>query len=130
MGNVRNLTPKDRPMLEKWIADDPEHVGVSADFFYAPNTTGYVFEDEHGPVLILRASRCLRIDMQFQQNQAERTAKTLKWGCAWLEDKAKRAGFVEMAFESMFPPLMRFCTRHLGFKAQKGDFIKDIVSGA
>jgi hypothetical protein len=82
-----------------------------------------VYEDEQGPILYYRIARVLRVDMQFDGRQPERTTRALAQGFPWLAGEARKAGFFQMIFESVSKRLIKFCNTRLGFRESPNELI-------
>lgn len=137
--NVRATTEADRALIQAWIDKDPDHKGMSAGFFINPpdghkcieepcdhceqGTECMVWEDEQGPILYYRIARALRIDMQFDNEQRDRTTKALTQGFPWLAGQAKRAGMLQMIFSSVSKSLIAFTKKRLGFQESPNELI-------
>lgn len=122
---VRQTTEADRAEIQAWIDRDPDHKGMSADFFIKaePGTECMTWEDEEGPILYFRIGRALRVDMQFDGAQRDRTVRALSQGFPWLTDNAAKAGFFQMIFSSLSKSLIGFCKRRFGFQESPNELI-------
>lgn len=123
----RWLTQEDRPLLEDSLSKDEFHKTTTADFFYSPEAVCSVQEDENGPVFFLRATKALRLDIQFVDNlDKERNAKAMLERIDSIVEQARLAGFTELVFCSDSPGLMAFCRRKMKFKEVNGELRKFI----
>lgn len=60
----------------------------------------------------------------------KRIAETLKSGCPWLEQILIGAGVEEIYFDSTFPGLVAFTTKHLGFTQEGQRLSKRLAAAA
>lgn len=113
---IRPLTPEDQPLIEQWIAGEPQHADNTWDFYTAPNSRTVIYEDEQGPVFAVRYSSALRVDMEFPPNiDPERVRATFKEGFADVAGQAREQKFSEIVFDSVSQKLIGFL-RAFGFK--------------
>lgn len=114
---ARPISEDDRPWLELSLSDDKFHKDTDVDFFYEHGTVCNVYEDEAGPVLAVRGSKVLRLDIQFlANNNNRRNAHIMLHGFPQLAKQAKENGFKEIIFNSTSPELIAFCEKYLGFE--------------
>lgn len=127
MTQDRWIEPDDMTLLEVSLERDPHHVGTSPEFFLQPGTVCKVYSDEIGPVLYARASKTLRLDLQYvDNNDRKRNMRVMIDGLSKLEETARANGFTEVIFQTNHDLLMKFCTRHLGFFASEGELRKPL----
>lgn len=113
----RILEEKDKPWLAEWIAAEPDHRDNSAEFYFQPKTKSIVYEDEQGPVFVVRYSTAVRVDTEFNPTaEKERIRAMLTSVVPEVAKTAKAQGFSELVFTSVSKRLIAFC-RLLGFKA-------------
>lgn len=124
----RFIDKDDRKLLEESIGRDSYHKDTTtADFFYSPTAICTVQEDDNGPVFFLRATKALRLDIQFVDNlDKERNAAAMLERLESVVEQAKQAGFTELVFCSDSPGLMAFCKRKMKFKKVNGEMRKFI----
>lgn len=119
MVTSRKIEDTDRASIAQALARDIFHPGTSADAFYLPNVLTNVYEDEAGPILLLRGARSLRIDMLFFDNlDRERNKAAMLAGFQKLVDGAKAAGFLQITTSTNSPALLKFATT----KTEDGGF--------
>lgn len=131
---ARLLNPEDLPIIEGWIARDPEHAGkVQPEFFTQSDTRNpgnltYAWEDESGQTLFyVKVENVARIHIQFNPDAPKTAnAKGLELGYRWLIHGLKERGYREIIFESTFSPLIRFCKRVFGFRRREADYSKGL----
>lgn len=106
----RQVTAEDRTRIAEALSRDTFHPNTKADAFYMPGTVSNVYEDEQGnPILFVRASRSLRIDMCFFKNDAKAHNKeAMIAGFKQLVLLAKTAGFAEIVTSTNSEALRKF----------------------
>jgi hypothetical protein len=123
----RSVTEKDRTKLEEWIAADPDHAGrCKPEFWLAPENKvrQFMIQDEQGDLFCVRAENILRLHIQFSPDR-KRTAKAIEEFTPTIASGAKREGYKQLIFESVFQPLIHFLNKR-GFRASKDEFIYDL----
>lgn len=109
MISSKHIDENDRELLATSLAHDQFHPDVQADVFYEEDTIANLYSDDDGPVLFLRGSRSLRIDMCFVNNAAStRNVAAMVAGFETLVVGAKAAGFKEIVTSSNSPALVQF----------------------
>ncbi len=122
MVTERLIEPDDESTLAIILAKDQYHTLTDPEFFYSPGCITKVYEDENGPVLFARASKALRLDLQFMDNgDKKRNLKVLIAGFPDLVQRAKDNGFSELIFNTSNKELESFCTRRFGFVKSDGE---------
>jgi hypothetical protein len=126
MIKTRKLNENDPFLIEKLINLDPEHAGKSKVGFWLPQdrTNCFVVEDEVGTVFYVRAENVLRLHVQFDVTEPERTKKALDEFAAHIRETAKKS-YKQIIFESTFAPLIRFLDKR-GYRASKDEYLVDI----
>jgi len=115
MISSRRIEESDRVRIEQALARDEFHPGTKPEAFYANGTMTNVYEDAEGSVFLLRASKALRIEMLFFNNNAnERNANAMLDGWAKLVESAKAGGFTEIVTSTNSPKLKNFAIKFLG----------------
>ena|ERR1035437_6829242 len=123
----RFLEHRDLPILEKSLAQDEYHQGTDASFFTQYGTLCKTYADEAGPILFVRASKALRIDIQYVSNSdTKRNMKAMLTGFDELAKKAKENGFLEIIITSNVDMMRKFCIRRFGFVEERGELRKFI----
>jgi hypothetical protein len=115
--NLRKITPEDCPNIDAAISKDPWHAGKgSSAFFFDPYTEAFVLSDDDGPVLNVRLSRALRVNIVFNDADArERNKETMAMLAQFLKQQAEQSGVREITYTSENRALRVFGQR-LGFK--------------
>lgn len=109
---------QDMYSLKEALAVDTYHPGTTPEFFTAPGTQCFVFEDAKGPVLFARGTAALRVDLCFMDNfDKERNKEALLQGIETLKQRARENGFTELVGYSNSIGLMSF------FKDQGFEFV-------
>jgi hypothetical protein len=117
MISSRRIEESDRVRIEQALARDEFHPGTKPEAFYANGTMTNVYEDAEGSVFLLRASKALRIEMLFFNNNAnERNANAMLDGWAKLVESAKAGGFTEIVCSTNSEKLLNFAIKFLGLE--------------
>lgn len=118
----RLLEESDLPLLELSLSKDEHHTTTTPEFFTEPGTITKVYEDELAPILFVRGTPVLRLDIQYVSNDDfERNKTAMLEGFPSLAQKAKEHGFKEIVFNTRSRALSVFCKRHFGFKESQGE---------
>ena len=122
---VRPLTEEDRQILESSIEKDEYHKDkMTSDFFYDKRAISTVYQIDEKPVMYVKGSTALRLDIQFCDNSDRRNnAEALK-KLSEIIDTAKNNGFSELIFNTDSPLLKAFCCKHFGFSEVSGELRK------
>jgi hypothetical protein len=125
MVTERLLEEKDLEILDASLKDDEYHKTTPISFFTEYGTLSKVYELDGDPVLVVRASKSLRIDVQYLSNtDYKRNKQVMLEGFPSLVQRAKENGFLEIIFDTDSPLLKRFCERELGFIAVEGNVLR------
>ncbi len=117
MITLRTVEEKDKALLAEWIAAEPDHTFSTPEFYYTPGTKSVVYEDEQGPVCVVRYSPVLRLDMEFAPGiDKSRIKEAMKSQLPEIAEQARSQGFKELLFDSVAKPLIKFC-QYMGFSA-------------
>lgn len=112
MVTSRRIEETDRVSIDEALTRDQYHPGTKSDVFFLDNVVTNVYEDEAGPIMLVRASRSLRIDMMFFENvDVVRNKAAMLAGFQKLVDGVKAAGFTEITTSTNSPSLLKFATR-------------------
>jgi hypothetical protein len=112
---IVSLTEEDKNLLAEWIAKEPSHEH-GPDFYFESGTKSAIYEDEEGPVVVVRYSTALVLDMDFNPDAGkERIKKIMREGFPEVAAGAAKQGFKHLIFDSLSKPLISFC-RAFGFK--------------
>lgn len=116
----RTPTEQDKPLLQEWIAADPDHSGknMTPEFFFSEEAMSLVLTDDRGPGLFVRvdpeAPGSVRLHIQFSPNEVK-SAKMLLRGWPGFAQGVWNSGVTRMVFASTSPVLIGFCKRVFGF---------------
>jgi hypothetical protein len=120
----RPLTQDDIPILQSAL-DKSLHPNQKAEHYVGDNKYCEVYEDEIGPIGILRYTKTLRLCATWVNNEdRQRNAASIIQAIADATEKAKANGFTEVIFQSDSPAYAKFCIDKLGFVESHGEFIK------
>ena len=124
MVNSRPLTEEDLPILQSALDKSP-HPDQRVEHYIGDNKYCEVYEDESGPIGVLRYTKTLRLCATWVNNEDRaRNAQSIIQAVEDAIGKAKANGFTEIAFQSDSPSYAKFCTDKLGFLESRGEFIK------
>ena len=117
MISSRRIEEVDRPSVNQALARDQFHIGTKSDTFYQEGVLTNVYEDEDGPIFLLRAQKALRIEMLFFDNTAKtRNAAAMIEGWKQLLQTARAGGFKEIVTSTNSPKLRDFAVNVLGMQ--------------
>jgi len=117
MVTSRRVEEKDRASIIAALANDRFHQGATSDAFYKEGTISNLYEDDFGPIFVVRASRSLRIDMMFFSNEDHKRNKAaMLAGFQKLLDGAKAGGFNEIVCSTNSIKLLAFAKKVFGFE--------------
>lgn len=118
----RWLTEEDIPLLTQSLEKDEYHKDTKPEFFTQIGTVCKVYEDDAGPVMFVRGTKALRIDIQFvDNNDRERNRAIMEQEFQNFAASAKAAGFTELVFCTDSPILKAFCKRRFQFREVGGE---------
>lgn len=121
----RFMEEDDLSLLELSLSRDEHHKETTPAFFTEPGTLSKVYEDNRGPILFVRGTPILRLDIQYVDNaDFGRNKQAMLEGFPALAQKAKANGYKEIVFESSVRALRIFCKRHFGFEECSGELRK------
>lgn len=107
---IRPLTTEDKPLIEQWIAGEPQHADNTFEFYSDPKARTVIYEQEAGPVFAVRYSSALRVDIEFNPEASREDIRaTFQEGFPDVVRQAREQGFSELIFESESPKLIAFC---------------------
>lgn len=126
MGEItsRPLELLDLDMLQRALdQDNYEHAEVKN--YTMDKAASYVYEDEKGPIGVLRYTKTLRLVTVWCDNKDRvRNAASIIKAISDAVAKAKASGFTDIIFNTQSPLLAKFCCERLGFEENKGEYIK------
>jgi len=129
MLKFRKTTETDRKKLEDWISEDPDHKEQIADFWLPQNDSHvqtYVVQDEQGDIFFVRQENVLRLHIKFAPpNEKKRLARAISEFANNITIGAKKTGYKQVIFESVFAPLIRFLGKR-GFRSSPNEFVHDL----
>ncbi len=121
---------KDRAHLDAALSVDAFHLTTKSDFFLPLTHEGKpdvrvitnCYADSDGPVLYVRQTKALRIDLCFSDNNNhQRNKEAMIFGWNRLCDQAVQNGFTEIITSTNSPMLMKFGKDVFGFKEVQVD---------
>lgn len=118
----------DYNLLDLSLSTDEHHTTTKPEFFIEPGTLCKVYEESGSPVLFVRGSPELRLDIQFISNlDARRNMRVMLEGLPPLAQKAKDNGFKSILFNTSSPLLKAFCIKRFGFESVEGDSLRKVL---
>lgn len=119
MVTSRSITEQDRESVEQALSRDFFHPDTDANVFFEKGTMTNVYEDEQGPVLLVRTYKSLHLDLMcFDNADVVRNKAVLQEGWPLLVSGAQRNGFKEIVTTVNGPALLKFLTK----KVEDGGF--------
>ena len=121
---LQHVRPEHWRLLEEWIAADPDHRGQTVAAWLEPQggVQQLVAVDRSGPLMFIRCSNAMRLDIQFSPETRMRTALALKDGLPFLARMFRAQGYRELIYESGSPRLVDFLQR-LGFRESSTEHV-------
>lgn len=123
MLTVRKVREADRPLLDAAAEADPFHKagGLTGEHWAGPDSIFY--EDEIGPVVALKTSNIVRVDVQFLTQDKARNANALIAGFYAYVGILHKRGVREIIFNSDSPEVAHFFQKRFRFReVSKGTF--------
>lgn len=121
----RFFEDSDLPLLAQSVAPNGIDQDAIETYFRAPGTVASVFGDDEGPVLFVRGSKTLRLELALSLDAGdERKAKVLVEGLARVAEKARQHGFTELVMNCDIPSLREVAIGTFGFVASGNDLTK------
>jgi hypothetical protein len=118
---VRPIEERDRPILEQSIAKDQWHSKTTKpEFFFDAKAISTVFDGETGPIMFVKGSTVLRLDIQFCDNEDRKNNALALNELAQIIETAKASGFSELVFCTDSPLLKAYCVKHFQFEEIRG----------
>ena len=122
----RPLELLDLPMLQRALdQDEYEHCEVKD--YTRDGAYSEVYEDDEGPIGVLRCTKTLRLVCTWCKNDdSRRNAAVTIEAIRVAVENAKTSGYTDIIFNTESPKLARFCTEVLGFEESQGQYVKQI----
>lgn len=121
----RLLQEYDESLLKESLERDVYHTTTTPEFFTEEGTLTKVYELDSTPVLFARASKSLRLDLQFvDNNDARKNIKVMLEGFPEIIERARANGFREVIFNTSSELLEKFCRERLGFTKVDGQELR------
>lgn len=122
----RPVTVDDGLQVAQWIRNDPDHQTADERLFTEPalGRAQFAVEVAGKPAFYVSVENVARVHIQFDPSTtgAARNLKALYFGFAWLRERLKERGYLELIFDSRVPRLVRFCQSVLGFIKRDQDY--------
>jgi hypothetical protein len=112
----RPLGVADLPMLQRAL-DQDEYKHVETKNYTMDNSHSVVYEDDKGPIGVLRYTKTLRLLTVWCNNgDKKRNAASTILAIIDSVKMARDSGFTDIIFETESPTLKQFCKDRLGFQ--------------
>ncbi len=123
----RPLGVADLPMLQRAL-DQDEYEHLEVPDFTMDSAYSVVYEDEHGPIGILRYTkdsdgRLRLVTVWCENTDKQRNGKSIVVAIADTVQLARTSGYKAIVFETENLALAKFCIDKLGFKKNKGGYV-------
>lgn len=115
MLTVRNVRPEDRELLDAAAEADPYHAaaGLKGEHW---SKDSIFYEDEQGPVVALKTTNVVRVDIQFLTKDVARNGHALVAGFASYVGILQKRGVKEIVFRTDSPEVALFFTKRFHFR--------------
>jgi hypothetical protein len=117
MLKVRRVEESDRELLDAAARSDPFHLaaGLTGQHWAGKDTLFY--EDELGPVVALKTTNVVRVDVQFLTQEKARNARALVAGFYSYVGILQKRGVKELVFNTESPDVAEFFQKRFHFRA-------------
>ena len=121
MLRVRKVEATDKPLLDAAAMADPYHVaaGLTGDHWAGKDSIFY--EDEFGPVVALKTTNVVRIDIQFLTQDKLRNASALVAGFYQYVNVLRNRKVNEVIFTTESPEVAHFMQKRFHFRPVGGN---------
>lgn len=115
MLKVRRVQPSDRELLIEAARKDPYHAAIGLTGEHWTGSDSIFYEDEFGPVVALKTTNVVRVDIQFLTQDPKRNALALLQGF-WTYMKILRTRNVkEIIFNTNSTNVAKFFRKRFHF---------------
>jgi hypothetical protein len=122
----RPLEVMDLPMLQRALDQDKFEHFEAADYT-RDSAFSKVYQDEQGPIGVLRYTKTLRLVTVWCDNSdSRRNAASIIQAIKDSVELAKANGYTEIIFKTQSHKLANFCVENLGFVESQGEYIKEV----
>jgi hypothetical protein len=120
MLRVRKVEPSDKPLLDAAAMADPYHAaaGLTGDHWAGHDSICY--EDESGPVVALKTTNVVRVDIQFLTQDKLRNANALVAGFYQYIGVLRNRKVNEVVFSTQSPEVAHFMQKRFHFRSIGG----------
>lgn len=123
MLKVRKVEPGDRALLDAAALADPYHAAAGLTGKHWAGSDSIFYEDEFGPVVALKTTNVVRVDVQFLTQDRMRNANALVAGFYAYVGILQKQGIKEVVFNTESPEVALFFTKRFHFRpASAGTF--------
>jgi hypothetical protein len=120
----RSISSDDLSLIASAIEAD-EQSKRPAEFFTEPGSVANIYEDETGPLVVIRGIKSLRLDAQILTTERAQGRAAIALGVSRLAKKARENGFKEIVFRTDAKDIADLALG-FGFVAQDGEYRKAI----
>jgi len=123
MLRVRKVQPDDREMLYEAAKADPYHAAAGLTGEHWAGSDSILYEDADGPVVAVKTTNVVRVDLQFLTQDEERNANALLEGFYAYVGILQRRGVKEIVFNTESPKVAHFFLKRFHFReASRGTY--------
>lgn len=123
----RPLEGKDVPMLQTALDRNEFHPGQKPEWYTGSNMYSVVYEDEQGPIGVLRYTKTLRLCTVWCDNADHtRNGASIIQAIKDSVEMAEQSGYTEILFKTNSKLLAAFCVGKLGFEESQGEYRKEV----
>ncbi len=116
MLKVRKVESGDRALLDAAALADPYHKAAGLTGEHWAGEDSIFYEDEIGPVVALKTTNVVRVDVQFLTQDHERNGKALLEGFYVYAQILQQRGVKEIIFNTESPEVAHFFTKRFLFR--------------
>jgi hypothetical protein len=116
MLKVRKVEPSDKPLLDAAALADPYHAAAGLTGQHWAGSDSIFYEDEFGPVVALKTSNAVRVDIQFLTQDKVRNGNALVAGFYQYVQILQKRGVREIIFNTESPEVEHFFKKRFHFR--------------
>jgi hypothetical protein len=116
MLRVRKVEPSDKPLLDAAAMADPYHAAAGLTGDHWAKSDSIFYEDDFGPVVALKTTNIVRVDIQFLTADHVRNANALVAGFYRYVEVLRGRKVQEIVFNTTSPAVARFFQKRFHFK--------------
>jgi len=116
MLTVRKVESEDRPLLDAAAMADPYHAAAGLTGEHWAGSDSILYEDGFGPVIALKTTNVVRVDIQFLTYDRLRNANALVAGFYKYVDVLRNRNVHEIIFNTEAPEVAHFFMKRFHFR--------------